>query len=152
MLIRPGGPADLAFVRALAVEAFAAFGDYRQVIPEWLSNQGVLTFVAEQDGRPIGFAMVGFYRLGEECAADLLAIAVAQGEERRGVGRRLLEQALRATRAARGSGRVTEIQLSVAEPNLRARRLFAAAGFVEVPGDHGTYDGGQRAIHMKMDL
>ena len=152
MLVRPGGPADLAFVHALAVDAFAPFGDYRQVIPEWLANQGVLTFVAEEDGRAIGFTMVGFYRTDAGCTADLLAIAVAPGEERRGVGRKLLAQAVRAARSARAAGPVSELMLSVADTNRRARPMFEAAGFAEVPGDHGTYDGGQRAIHMVMKL
>ena len=43
---------------------------------------------------------------------------------------------------------VVELRLSVAEPNARARRLFEQFGFHFVDGEHGRYDGGQRALHM----
>ena len=39
-----------------------------------------------------------------------------------------------------------------AEQRAYARGIKAAAGFVEIPGDHGHYDEGQRAIHMKRSL
>lgn len=153
MTIRAATPADLAFVRALAAREFAAFGDYGRIVDEWLAHDGLLTFVADGDGGPVGFTMVGFYRLEEATtpqpyAADLLAIAVSPSVQRRGVGRALLEHAVATARAARRRLPVRELRLSVADTNTRARRMFAAAGFVEEPGDHGLYDGGQRALHM----
>ena len=51
-------------------------------------------------------------------------------------------------RDPRGPG----LRLSVAENNDRARRLFDELGFVAVEGDHGLYDGGQRALHMTLPL
>jgi ribosomal protein S18 acetylase RimI-like enzyme len=69
-----------------------------------------------------------------------------------GIGRRLLDHAVATARGARKRLPVREIRLSVADTNLKARRMFAAAGFVDVPGDHGRYDGGQRALHMSKPL
>jgi len=153
MTIRSGGPADLAFVRALAAESFAAFGDYGRIVEDWIGVDGVHTFVVEEEGRAIGFTMIGFYRLDDGTwTADLLAIAVAPSEQRRGVGRKLLDHAVAAARAARHHLPVRELRLSVADTNQRARAIFAAAGFREVPGDHGRYDGGQRALHMAKRL
>lgn len=155
MLIRAGSPADTTFVRQIAEEVFRDFGDYGKIIPEWLVHDGVLTFVAEEDGKPAGFTMIGFYRIDEEelsYAADLLAIAVAPSAQARGIGRRLLEHAIATARAARKRLPVRELRLSVADTNARARKLFVAAGFVEVPGEHGRYDGGQRALHMSRAL
>jgi ribosomal protein S18 acetylase RimI-like enzyme len=142
-------------VRRVAEEVFSDFGDYGHILPDWLVHDGVLTFVAEEDAQPIGFTMIGFYRVDEATlsyAADLLAIAVAPEAQSKGVGRRLLEHAVATSRAARKKLPVRELRLSVADTNARARKLFVAAGFVDVPGEHGRYDGGQRALHMTRPL
>jgi ribosomal protein S18 acetylase RimI-like enzyme len=153
MTIRAGSAADLEFVRRVAVAVFSDFGDYGRIIPDWLANDGVLTYVAEEEAVPVGFIMLGFYRVeGESYAADLLAIAVAPEAQSRGVGRRLLDHALATARATRRRLPVREVRLSVADTNARARRMFAAAGFVELDGEHGRYDGGQRALHMMKRL
>jgi ribosomal protein S18 acetylase RimI-like enzyme len=152
IVVRAGGAADLDFVRRVSIEVLAEFGDYGKIIPDWLEHDGVLTFIAEDDQRPIGFTMIGFYRLegtrDVAYAADLLAIAVERVAHGGGIGRRLLDHAVATARGARKRLPVREIRLSVADTNLKARRMFAAAGFVDVPGDHGRYDGGQRALHM----
>jgi ribosomal protein S18 acetylase RimI-like enzyme len=152
-VIRPASPADFSFIRRLAVRVFSYLGDYGRIIPDWLSHDGVLSFVAEESGRPMGFTMIGYYRLDGDAhgyAADLLAIAVSPEAQHRGLGRRLLDHAIATARAARRRLPVRELRLSVAEPNQRARRLFVSAGFLDVPGDHGYYEGGQRALHMRL--
>jgi ribosomal protein S18 acetylase RimI-like enzyme len=151
--IRPAGPADFAFIRRLAVRVFSYLGDYGRIIPDWLAHDGVLSFVVEEGGHPVGFTMIGYYRVEGDTqayAADLLAIAVSPEAQHQGLGRRLLEHAIATARTARRRLPVRELRLSVAEPNQRARRLFASAGFVDVPGDHGFYEGGQRALHMRL--
>lgn len=163
MIIRSAQPADLEFVGAVAGCVFSRFGDYGRIVPEWLSHDGVSTFVAEEEGERAGFSMLGFYRIDAlpdraptsppgAYAADLLAIAVAPEHQARGVGRKLLEHAVATARAARRKLPVRELCLSVAEINERARRMFSAAGFVDVPGEHGLYDGGQKALHMRKVL
>ncbi|MSP63490.1 MAG: N-acetyltransferase [Myxococcales bacterium] len=157
--IRPAEPSDVAFIRGVAVAVFSHIGDYGTIIPEWFEHDGVSTFVAEEQGAPLGFTMLGFYRIdapdaapksGSDSAyaADLLAIAVTPDAHSRGVGRRLLDHAIASARAAQKKLPVRELRLSVADTNARARRMFAAAGFVDVVGEHGWYDGGQRALHM----
>lgn len=155
MIIRPGGAADLDFVTRVAAGVLSEFGDYGKIIPDWLAHDGVLTFLAEE-ALPAGFTMIGFYRIDgtQEVAyaADLLAIAVAPEAQRRGVGRQLLDHAVETSCAARKRLPVRELRLSVADTNARARKMFIAAGFSDVPGDHGHYDGGQRALHMTKPL
>jgi ribosomal protein S18 acetylase RimI-like enzyme len=151
--IRPAVPADFTFIRRLAVRVFSYLGDYGRIIPDWLAHDGVLSFVVEEAGRPVGFTMIGYYRIegdSQGYAADLLAIAVSPEAQHQGQGRRLLEHAITTARTARRRLPVRELRLSVAEPNQRARRMFAAAGFVDVAGDHGFYEGGQRALHMRL--
>lgn len=152
--IRPAIPSDFTFIRRLAVRVFSYLGDYGRIIPDWLAHDGVLSFVVEEGGRPAGFSMIGYYRLeGKDAqgyAADLLAIAVSPEAQHQGLGRRLLEHAIATARTHRRRLPVHELRLSVAESNQRARRLFGSAGFVDVPGDHGFYEGGQRALHMRL--
>src|SRR3954453_17866333 len=98
--IRRGGASDVGFVRSVAVDVFSHFGDYGRILPGWLLHDGVLTHVAEEEHegstRPIGYTMLGFYPIPrEEFVADLLAIAVAPYAQGRGVGRKLLEHAVK---------------------------------------------------------
>jgi ribosomal-protein-alanine N-acetyltransferase len=150
--IRRATAADASFVREVAVEVFAELGDYGRILPTWLVHDGVLTHVAEDAGVPVGYTMLGFYTAGptrqNEYVADLLAIAVAPRAQGRGVGKQLLDHAIGQAALARRRMPVVELRLSVAEPNARARRLFAQFGFDFVEGEHGRYDGGQQALHM----
>jgi ribosomal protein S18 acetylase RimI-like enzyme len=150
--IRRGTTADTAFVRQVAEQVFAELGDYGRILPTWLVHEGVLTHVAEEDGTPVGYTMLGFYSASptrpNEFVADLLAIAVAPSAQGRGVGKQLLDHAVGQAALARRRLPVTELRLSVAEPNARARQLFQQFGFTFVDGEHGRYDGGQRALHM----
>lgn len=155
---RRGGPGDAAFVREVAVQVFSELGDYGRILPGWLLHDGVLTHIAEETSsdpigdRPVGFTMLGFYppEVGpkDDFVADLLAIAVAPTAQGRGLGRRLLEHAIAQVQAAALRLRIRELRLSVADTNLRARKLFQACRFRLVHGDHGFYDGGQLALHM----
>jgi ribosomal protein S18 acetylase RimI-like enzyme len=150
--IRRGGSADAPFVRTVAEQVFAELGDYGRILPTWLVHEGVLTHIAEEDGVAVGYTMLGFYSAGppraDEYVADLLAIAVAPTAQGRGIGKRLLAHAIEQAAAARKRMPVVELRLSVAEPNARARQLFTQFGFAFVDGEHGRYDGGQRALHM----
>jgi len=147
--IRRGGANDVAFVKQVAIDVFSHFGDYGRILPTWLLHDGVLTHVAEEGGVAVGYTMLGFYPVPkDEFVADLLAIAVAPFAQGRGVGRRLLEHAMHHVHAARRRLHLREMRLSVADTNLRARKLFIAHGFRVVEGDHGWYDGGQLALHM----
>jgi ribosomal protein S18 acetylase RimI-like enzyme len=152
--LRSGGPTDFDFIHRLSVRVFAHLGDYDKIIPAWLKHEGVLSFIVEEHGVPAGFFMLGYYHIdnGRAYAADLLAIAVMPDAQHRGLGRLLLTQAIETARSARQRMPVREMRLTVAENNLRAQKLFTASGFTAIPGDHGTYDGGQRAFQMRLPL
>lgn len=166
--IRRAGAADVDFVRRVAEQVLAPYGDYGPILPYWLLQDGVFTHIAESREGPLGYTMLGFFPVGaprqhplslfgpdstreadEGAAADLLAIAVARAAQGRGVGRLLLEHVFKqVVAAARRRMNVLEVRLSVADTNVRARRLFEDFGFELVQGDHGRYDGGQRVLHM----
>jgi ribosomal protein S18 acetylase RimI-like enzyme len=98
--------------------------------------------------------LLGFYDGGSEqhTIADLLAIAVHPNYQRMGIGRTLLDFAIRMAELASRARRVQEIQLTVADTNAVGQRLFTSSGFQILNQHHGFYDGGQRAIRMTRAL
>jgi ribosomal protein S18 acetylase RimI-like enzyme len=147
--IRRGRPDDEPFIRDLAGEVFSVYGDYRPLLPKWFRVPGVETFVGEHDCLPLGYVMIAFFQDGPSLVGDVLAIAVAPGHQRQGIGRALLHHAIDVCEAATGPGGVHAIRLSVAATNAPARHLFLSCGFRELDGDFGVYDGVQKALHME---
>jgi ribosomal protein S18 acetylase RimI-like enzyme len=151
--IRSASARDERFVRDLAGEVFAPFGNYRPLLPKWFRTRGVLTFVSELGGEPTGYVMVAFFEeSASQMVADVLAIAVAPAFQGRGIGRMLLQHAIAISEEAAERFSIRAIRLSVANTNSRARSLFFSSGFADVPGDFGTYEGGQKALHMERPI
>lgn len=160
-MIRRSVPLDHDWIRDLAAEVYGQLGDYGRIIPAWLIHPGVLAYVDQEDaGAPSavrrGFFLLGFYEPPEiapgQFVADLLAIAVAPRYQRRGIGRALLEYAVETAASVTGNGVVSQIRLTVADTNLAGQRLFTSCGFRVLDENHGSYDGGQRAIRMGRSL
>lgn len=90
-----------------------------------------------------GFALIRV-AAGE---AELLTLAVAPAARRRGLGRRLVAQALA---AAQGAG-AEAMFLEVAADNAPARALYAQAGFAEA-GRRRAYYAGTDALVLRRAL
>ncbi|RAH97104.1 ribosomal-protein-alanine N-acetyltransferase [Acuticoccus sediminis] len=112
---------------------------------------GVTTFVARRvsatsSRRPIGFITVR--RAADE--AEILTMAVAPRQRRSGVGRLLLDRALRHLYAER----VADVFLEVDPSNTSAVALYTRAGFKTVGErpDYYSKSGGarQKALTMKL--
>jgi ribosomal protein S18 acetylase RimI-like enzyme len=154
-VLRKAGGADRAFIRSLAAQAFAPYGDYGPLLLDWFGTPGVEATIAEDAAGPAGLTLLAFLADPESPGAwveDVLAIAVADRARRRGLGRRLLEAAV--ARAVEASRRwpVRAVRLSVAEDNHAARVLFESAGFVYTGREGSFYPRGQRALHMRRPL
>jgi ribosomal protein S18 acetylase RimI-like enzyme len=153
--LRGGVARDQESVRLIADEAFSVFGEYGSWLPGYLAHPGVWSWVWEVDGEIVGFAMLGVIEPDEAGAgrlADLLAIAVRSSHRGLGGGKALLDRVGEKGRELKSLLDVREVRLTVAEPNLRARAMFERFGFVAVPGDHGFYDKGQRALRLAFVL
>jgi ribosomal protein S18 acetylase RimI-like enzyme len=155
VVLRPANPRDRPFIRSLATDAFATFGDYGPLLLDWFATPGVEATIAEDDGRPVGLTLLAFLADPEAAGfwvEDVLAIAVAEGSRRRGLGRLLLDAALARAEEASRRWPVRAVRLSVAEDNAPARALFTSAGFQYTGREESFYPRGQRALHMRRPL
>jgi ribosomal protein S18 acetylase RimI-like enzyme len=152
-MIRLISPTDYDIVRDIAVEVFSEYGDYSVMLPENLLSRGIITFGEERDGRLVGFIQIGFFEslhISKSIIADILAIGVTGKSQRAGIGTELLNHALSYIRKLQNNQiRVEKVQLSVAQTNPEARKLFERMGFIVTNFDAGRYQNGQIAIHME---
>ena len=126
MLIRPATPADVPAIRALEQQtATAAHWSEREYsvlfAPEAPAR---IALVAAQEADLLGFAIA---RCGPD-EWEIENVVVSAEHRRRGIGRRLVREILRAARAAA----VPSVLLEVRESNIAARQLYEQLGFTEV--------------------
>jgi ribosomal protein S18 acetylase RimI-like enzyme len=144
--LRPGVPGDLDRLTEIFVAAFQA--GYPNVLPadvlagvtvatvrewfsRWAETDGLITWVAEVDGVPVGFVRFGAEpaettRDAAEPIGYVAALYVHPDAAGRGVGRTLLDAAVERL----AGDRCSAVTLWVFKVNVRARRLYSAAGFV----------------------
>jgi [ribosomal protein S18]-alanine N-acetyltransferase len=134
--LRRRRPSDDAFIERLSESAFSEYAfDARERALR--PRPGVVTLVAVLGDRPVGFAVIS----RRQTVAQLDAIAVAEQQRGRGVGRALLAAVEReAARAGAGS-----VELATADSNLAALDLFLAAGYRIVRTIARFYPRGQTA-------
>jgi ribosomal protein S18 acetylase RimI-like enzyme len=149
--LRRGAVDDHPYVISLATRAFAEFGEYDEIIAEWLGSSGVVSIIATEVGARRGFALVaprralGFRR---SVGAELVAIAVSEAARGRGVGRALLERAELIAR----TWAANEMRLHTAVSNLGAQRFFSSAGYRSRETTESFYPNGQRALEFAKPL
>src|SRR5262244_3366132 len=122
--IRPGSIRDEEFVRSLANRVFSLYGDYGTLLPEWMVHPAVMTYIAEEEGKPIGFTMLGLYVPDRQrgYVADLLAIAIMPNSQGKGHGKTLIDHAIQTAGTLGKRMPVREIRLDVADSNGRGRK------------------------------
>lgn len=145
MAVRPAVPADAPLIAGLNADVQRL---HHEAAPQWfkppdpaaaeeyfqalLAAEAFQTFVAEVDGRAVGYAVVRVREVPEtpltygSRVVELDQIGVDPSSRGQGLGRELID-AVRAFAAATGTSRV---QLTVWEFNARARHLFERSGFV----------------------
>ena len=151
-MIRRAEIQDQPWIIATGAEAYRDLGDYTRILPSWLEQPGVLSWIDHDvQGRGRGFAMLGFYMeevaRSQQVVADLLALAVLPSFQCKGIGTRLLHHVIEVAERVAPSSHITQLRLTVAEDNVGAQRLYARHDFTIVDGS-ATYDRGQRALRM----
>ncbi|HOX45108.1 MAG TPA: GNAT family N-acetyltransferase [Myxococcota bacterium] len=155
--IVPAGPADTDSVRKLSEALFQPYGGFGQLLTRFFSTQGVTTFLAREGEQAVGFVMFGFLPWSHDPAddvwiADLLALGVLPGHQRRGVGQRLLERMLQVSEEMAGWRELREIQLTCAADNHAALAFFGRFGFQVRDRSHGRFSSGQEAWRLARPL
>ena len=148
--IREARFSDKGFIGRLSGKVFDIYGPYEEMVIEWFESGMTATLIALMDGKPVGFAMVGYlldaHDAGVTC--ELLAIAVEPEKERMGVGRRLMEETEKRA-AKRGEKRLF---LHTALENIGAQELFVATGFQTRGIKMNFYPAGQDALAMYKEI
>lgn len=129
-LIRPARPADVPALGLLERASFADPWSDRSLAEAIRSGQGI-SLVAIESGVAVGY-LLARHAGG---SGEILNLAVAPSTRRRGVGRALLDEALRVL-AAHGAG---EVFLEVRESNQPALALYQGRGFRIAGSRRGYY-------------
>ena len=141
LFLRAGTPRDIDTVEALMAQAFdPRFGEAwtRGQCLGVLAMPGVRLLLAYLDDAPAGFAMTR--TVADE--VELLLLATAPAQRRRGVGAALL----RALIAEAESEELAKIHLEVRAGN-DAVRLYTGYGFAKVGERRGYYRGRLGQLH-----
>ena len=126
MLYRPYKPEDFASLYAIEGACFQPplrFG--RRYMRQLVLNPDAATWIAEQDGRMAGFAIVEWWQDEDAIEAYIQTIEVAADERRQGVGGELLRYV---EASARTAGADT-IWLHVDAENSAALHLYEQRGY-----------------------
>ena len=150
-IVRRGSLKDYAAVQEIAAEVFSPYGDYGDVLPNYLfCEEDVFTWVVETEEGVVGFLQVvlaereGF----AGPVADIVAAGVAPGHQGLGYGTLLFQRAFELVRDLPPRLRPCAFVLTVADTNTRARALFERLGFSLTGRCLGRYEGGQMALEM----
>jgi ribosomal protein S18 acetylase RimI-like enzyme len=148
--IRPLAPADIAAVVEFSLRAWApVFESFRKVLggrvyealyPDWITSQArdveavchddtARVWVAEQQGRPVGFVALRIY--GDGQTGEIYMLAVDPLVQRQGIGTALTSFAVQQLRDA-GMG-LAVVGTGGDPGHAPARRVYEKAGFIGLP-------------------
>lgn len=143
MLYRPYKPEDYDQLYALEELCFESPQRFsRRYMRQLISRTNAATWIAEEDGRLTGFAIVEWAKRKSGVTAYIQTIEVAPEARSRGVGRELLS---RIERSARGAGAVL-IWLHVEAANAGAIRLYESHGYRCENREENYYPKGRAAL------
>ena len=143
--LRPMREADLDAIMAIELRAYP-FPWTRGIFRDCL-HAGYAMWVQERQGAIVGYGVLSI-AAGE---AHVLNLCTAPGNERQGLGQRMLDALLK---VARGHG-AQRVFLEVRPSNPRAIALYERRGFNEIgrrPRYYPAHAGREDAIVMAMEL
>ena len=148
MLYRPYAPKDFAELYAVEEVCFQPpFRFARGYMRQLVNDRNAATWIAEEEGRMAGFAIVQWGRETDEFIAYLMTIEVIPEARGRSVGAELL---LRSEESARAAG-AARIWLHVDEENPSAIRMYHGHGYALVERHENYYPRGRAAlVYLKL--
>jgi [ribosomal protein S18]-alanine N-acetyltransferase len=149
MQYRPYKADDFATLYAIEVVCFQPpFRFGRRLMERLVETRTGAAWVAEEDGKMTGFAIVEWARQGNWLTAYLQTIEMLPEYRGRGAGRELL---VRVEQAARKAGAVV-LWLHVDEANAPAIRLYESHGFTRTGREEHYYAPGRGALLYRKQL
>jgi ribosomal-protein-alanine N-acetyltransferase len=140
--IRPANKEDYGFICTLSSEVFSEFGEYEEIVPQWLVNPYVITAISLEKRHSLGFAML--YTL----SGEILAIAVSPEYQRKGIGTALFTY-IEGIASQLG---ITRLLLHTALENEMAQLFFQNVSFKVIGEQERYYPRGQTALIMSKDI
>ena len=146
--LRPARSTDAPAMAAMSrqlIEAGLAWRYTPQRIGALMADEETMALVACDDGGAVqGFAVMQF---GDE-RAHLVLMCVRPEQQRRGIGRRLVDWLLASARVAG----IAQVQVELRADNPVAHAFYVALGFADQQLLPGYYDGLVAARRMQLDL
>jgi len=143
VMYRSYSPEDFAQLYVVEEVCFQPpFRFARRYMQQLVTSVDAATWIAEEDGRMAGFAIVQWGREEDEWTAYLQTIEVLPEVRGRGVGAELL---LRSEESARAAG-AERIWLHVDEENAEAIRLYGRCGYIFEGRQEDYYQRGRAAL------
>ena len=102
--------------------------DFKQKIVALSQSETGLYVVAEQDGTLVGHAILDPLKLAVTAHVVVLTIAIHEGYQGRGFGRKLMAHLIS---WARANPKIEKFELQVRSSNERAVSLYKSLGFIE---------------------
>lgn len=144
-LLREMNPADLDAIMRIEQQVHAhpwTRGNFTDAL-----NSGSICKVYEAEGEMMGYVVL----MPAVDEAQLLNITIAAGHQRKGLGRRLLDEIIKMARSLD----MRRVLLEVRPSNVAALGLYCAAGFREIGLRRGYYpadNGREDAAVMECEL
>ena len=143
-LARPKDAPIIAQMSRDLVEAGLGWKYQTPTVLRAIANTDTLTVVARDRDGLAGFAMAHF----DDDRAHLVLLAVHPDQQRRGIGRQLLQWLLTSATTAG----IADVELELRAGNLAALRLYNSLGFGETARVAGYYRRQESAIRMRLVL
>lgn len=142
MQLRRATPIDAPAVAAMEAVCFADPWSESAIATD-LAADACRSWIAEEEGAAVG------YLLGTRVLDELTVARIASlpSRRRKGVGRRLLEHAIRSAQ----DGGVNAVFLEVRAGNAAAVALYESTGFSVTRRRRGYYADGEDALDMRRD-
>jgi ribosomal protein S18 acetylase RimI-like enzyme len=120
----------------------------RRYMHHVLANPNSATWIAEEDGKMTGFAIVDWATEATPTTAYIQTVEVASACRKRGIATELL----RRIEASAGTAGAVAISLHVAESNTTAIRLYHAHGYLPQGREEDYYAPGIHALAYSKPL
>ena len=140
-LARESDAGAIAAMSRDLIEAGLGWSYRPERIVRLIRDRDTIALVADRQGAPAGFAIMGF---GDE-RAHLVLLAVHPAQHRQGIARRMMDWLVESAVA----GGIASLHLELRAGNAAARAFYRGMDFTETQLVSGYYRGAESAIRME---